>query len=35
MLRAMFAQDDRVEARGVAALLDAVVSVLSGGERRH
>jgi hypothetical protein len=35
ILRAQFAQDDRKEARGVAVLLDAMIGVLSGGERRH
>jgi hypothetical protein len=35
MLRAMFAQDDRPETRGVMALLDAVVILLTGGEQRH
>ena len=35
MLRALFAQDDRADARGVAALLDAVGSLLSGGEQGH
>ena len=34
MLRALFAQDDRVEARGATALLDAMVSLLTGGEHR-
>jgi hypothetical protein len=36
MLRATFAQqDERVEAQGVAALLDALVSLLSGSERMY
>jgi len=35
MLRARLEQDDRVEARAVAALFDAVVSLLSGGAHRH
>jgi hypothetical protein len=33
MLRATFAQDDRAEAQGAAALLDAVAGSLSGGEQ--
>lgn len=35
IIRAQFAQDDRAEARGVAVLFDAMIGVLSGGERRH
>jgi len=35
MLRALFAQDERLEARGVAVLLDAVVGVLTGIGNRH
>jgi len=35
LLRARFEQDERVETRGAAAPLDAVVSPLSGSENRH
>ncbi len=35
MLRHRFAEDKRVEGRGVAAPLDAVVRLLGGGEHRH
>jgi hypothetical protein len=35
MLRQQFAQDDRVEARGVAGLLNAVVGLLSGSAHSH
>jgi hypothetical protein len=35
IIRAQFAQDDRPEAGAVAVLFDAIVAVLSGGERRH
>jgi hypothetical protein len=35
IIRATFAQDERVEARGVLVLFDAMIGVLSGGERRH
>jgi len=35
MLRARLEQDDRVEARAVAALFDAVASLLSRGGQRH
>ena len=35
MLRQRFAEADRVEARGMSALLDAVVSLLGGGGLRH
>jgi hypothetical protein len=35
MLRQRFAQDERAEARGVGALLDTVVRLLSASGRRH
>jgi hypothetical protein len=35
MLRATFAQDERAEAQGVTALLDAVVRLRNGGGQRR
>jgi hypothetical protein len=35
IIRAPFAQDDRVATRGVTVLFDAILGVLSGGRRRH
>jgi hypothetical protein len=34
-MRATFAQDVRMEARAVLALLDALVELLTGGGRKH
>jgi hypothetical protein len=35
ILRAQFAQDERAEVRGAAALLEAVVSLLNGSAQRQ
>ena len=35
IIRAQFAQDDRREAGAVVVLFDAIIGVLSRGERRH